>query len=453
MLVPCIMAFNNRSNELLTTNLLVLDESMSGWRPKTSKYGGLPNYTLEPRKPVPLGTMFRNGVDATHGILAYQDVVQFSEIQKQKDYRDEKSHLPNGVEINAHCAETLHQAEGVNVVEGGWVGSDDWSGSVMMAVELKKYLNLKSTFIIKNNSILYPTKALHGILRSHFGDKAAGHWIFMTTTIAGGKLMAILYAWSQRGVSYFLSTCGSTAPSSIMYQSNFEDEFGNVDFKVLPCPQVCHFLYEYLPPIDEHNKQHQSVPRLEKKWPAKDCWFCLLVTLTGVCVIDMHRLYRQPQKCHNQLLYGAIMEEDASVIHFSDLLCGNLQLRQRLRQPIRPFHQNVNESILTRILIDGNKNQATAKKSKEKGRTIGQPFTLNCLVCRKYLTVNSDTLYNQTCYCCKYCIMPLCNGRKERRCDIIGRELSCEEEHRLSCDTTLRCEGNITHAKWVRWLS
>jgi hypothetical protein len=34
--------------------------------------------------------------------------------------------------------------------------------------------------------------------------------------------------------------------------------------------------------------------------------------------------------------------------------------------------------------------------------------------------------------------------------DIIGRELSCEEEHRLSCDNTLRCEGKITHAKWVR---
>jgi hypothetical protein len=83
---------------------------MPGSRPKTSKYGGLPNYTLEPRKPVPLGTMFRNGV-ATNVILAYQDIVQFSEIQKQKDYHDEKSHLPNGIEINAHCAETICQAE------------------------------------------------------------------------------------------------------------------------------------------------------------------------------------------------------------------------------------------------------------------------------------------------------------------------------------------------------
>jgi hypothetical protein len=46
MFVPCIKAFNKQCNELLTTNLLVLDESMSGWRPNTSKYGGLPNYVL-----------------------------------------------------------------------------------------------------------------------------------------------------------------------------------------------------------------------------------------------------------------------------------------------------------------------------------------------------------------------------------------------------------------------
>jgi hypothetical protein len=159
----------------------------------------------------------------------------------------------------------LRQAEGANVVAGGWVGGDAWFSSVMSAVELKKRLNLNSTFIIKKNITFFPAKALHGILRSRFGDKTAGHWFLMTTTSAGVKLMAIVYAWSHRGMSYFLYTCGSTAPSSIMYQSNFEDEFGNVDFKILPRPQVCQFLYEYLPLIDENNKQRQSVLRLEKK--------------------------------------------------------------------------------------------------------------------------------------------------------------------------------------------
>ena len=56
--LPCISQYNKKRQMLIRVLLLVLDESMSGWRPKTSKLGGLPNYTLEPRKPVTLGTMF-----------------------------------------------------------------------------------------------------------------------------------------------------------------------------------------------------------------------------------------------------------------------------------------------------------------------------------------------------------------------------------------------------------
>ena len=38
--------------------VVILDKSMRGWRPKTSKTGGLPNIFCEPRKPVGFGTMF-----------------------------------------------------------------------------------------------------------------------------------------------------------------------------------------------------------------------------------------------------------------------------------------------------------------------------------------------------------------------------------------------------------
>ncbi len=61
----------------------MLDESMSGWRPKTSKLGGLPNITYEPRKPVLLGTQMKNGVECLSGVLAFQDVVMAPEIQKK----------------------------------------------------------------------------------------------------------------------------------------------------------------------------------------------------------------------------------------------------------------------------------------------------------------------------------------------------------------------------------
>lgn len=144
--------------------LLMLDESMSGWRPKTSKLGGLPNYTYEPRKPVPLGTMLKNDVECTTGCLLFQDVLQMREHQVRKDYFGMDSYLRDNGKINVHTAEVLRQVVGANITPGGWMGGDSWFGSVSSAVEVKCRLNVNSTWIIKQNNQFFPLKALHAIL-------------------------------------------------------------------------------------------------------------------------------------------------------------------------------------------------------------------------------------------------------------------------------------------------
>jgi hypothetical protein len=73
MFLPCIFSFNDRRQHLIKTVMLMLDESMSGWRPKTSKFGGLPNIIFEPHKPMPVGTMFWNGAECFSGVLVFQD--------------------------------------------------------------------------------------------------------------------------------------------------------------------------------------------------------------------------------------------------------------------------------------------------------------------------------------------------------------------------------------------
>ena len=85
MFLPCVYEFNDTRKLLVKSLMVMLDESMSGWRPKTSKLGGLPNISFEPRKPVPLGTMFRNGADCMSGVLVFQDVVQAPESQSKKN--------------------------------------------------------------------------------------------------------------------------------------------------------------------------------------------------------------------------------------------------------------------------------------------------------------------------------------------------------------------------------
>lgn len=55
--------------------MLILDKIMSGWRPKSSRLGGLPSYTFEPRKSTPLGTIIRNDVETVTRITVYQGIV------------------------------------------------------------------------------------------------------------------------------------------------------------------------------------------------------------------------------------------------------------------------------------------------------------------------------------------------------------------------------------------
>jgi hypothetical protein len=68
----------------------------------------------------------------------------------------------------------------------------------------------------------------------------------------------------------------------------FEDDWGCIQYKMLNRPQIAHFLYKYLPLIDEHNKQCQNLLNLERKWCTKDCWFWLVTTLVGMSMVDMH---------------------------------------------------------------------------------------------------------------------------------------------------------------------
>jgi hypothetical protein len=81
--LPCPKKLKDQHNNLMCTLLLVLNESILGWRPKTMKTGRLPKLTWEPRKLFTLGTVFRDGVEASTGILVYQSIIQHAEVMKQ----------------------------------------------------------------------------------------------------------------------------------------------------------------------------------------------------------------------------------------------------------------------------------------------------------------------------------------------------------------------------------
>ena len=75
----CFSSAVNEFNELRSELILssyqkIIDESMSAWRPRTSKNGGLPNVSYIVRKPEPLGTEFKSVCCQATGVLTYLEI-------------------------------------------------------------------------------------------------------------------------------------------------------------------------------------------------------------------------------------------------------------------------------------------------------------------------------------------------------------------------------------------
>ena len=100
------------------------------------------------------------------------------------------------------------------------------------------------------------------------------------------------HTWSQRNVSWFVSTCGSTNAHEEKYLTIFEDDWANVNYEEINRPSICHHFHEWLTMIDEHNRGRQNILDLENMWKTKDCWFHLNTTITGMSTVYCHRWIR-----------------------------------------------------------------------------------------------------------------------------------------------------------------
>ena len=430
---PFVNEYNLMRRKMTDVFYMVLDESMSGWRPKTTQTGGLPNITFEPRKPVNLGTMIKNGCECITGMMVYHDMVAGAQQQGSKKYCDMPSHLPRGELIQKHVAEVLRQAEGANVKRGGWIGGDAWFGSVNAAVELKCRLGINSTFIVKQNRNYCPIEVIRSVLLSRYPTRPAGHWAVMKTTISGIDLFLMAYGWSQKGIAFMISTCGTTVRHTVDYRSKFPDGFGNTDSRSYPRPSIAHFLYEFLPLIDEHNKARQNLLALELKWPTRCCWFCLMTTFIGMAVVDVQRWDRNKRR---SIPSSALSQNDdgdydddniGSIMMYADLIAKKLRDKtwgyRKCIQPTgrRGVHTDPDYvHPLVRYKKDG-------KLVNEKGKA----FQRYCYVCRLY----GDNLNTQ--WACRDCNMPLCNIARR------GEEWACFDEHKKSNDEHDGCHPSV----------
>ena len=385
--------------------------------------------------------MLRNAVEALTGVIVFQDIAQQPEKQHSKKYLGEQSCAPSKRGILAGEAEAMRQVEGSRLQRGGWVGGDAWFGSVSLLLLLFLYFGVFGTFVIKNNTHLFPKRQLCERLKAIGGGASpkAGTWTSCTREFELKKdasssavvvtVLCLAYAWSRKGVAYFVSSCGSTAPHASPYQSAYENEWGQVCTKDIPRPSICSFVYEYLPSIDEHNRQRQALLAIELAWPTTDCWMRLVQTIVGMCVVDFKRIMNRlhPER-----------HEKIDILTFADLLVGGMPILPSRLPEVTPSAFAPGDMLAAPGAVGANmpplvrikdKDGKTTKPVRQTGDSVrvragckvGPPVQGKCWVCKKYMPAGK---YTDTAFCCPRCKTPICKTMFD------GRDhASCYAEH------------------------
>jgi len=292
---PFLDAWNAKQKSLLSEfSIAIMDETFIAWCPKTTKLGGLPNYSYEPRKPKGLGTMLKDMAEAIIGLMLFMDPCMAPSVQDKKKFSNRLSQSPDAV-ANAvhapHVAEVLRQVyyAGLHKQKHRFCGGDAWFGSVAACLALKLEevededgnmvpLDIDSAFVVKNNTSCFPRGPLHSLLKARYPKRMMGHWVVFKATIKGVHFRAMAYAWSNNDIAYILSTFGNTSPCRDDYISNEANTAydGVNDTKTCPRPDIYDILFRLLPAIDGINNVRQYGLQLEGSWPTKSCWTKLL---------------------------------------------------------------------------------------------------------------------------------------------------------------------------------
>lgn len=427
---PLFVNLHGKRKDLLEgmVKLLIIDETIWEWKPKTSKHGGAFHLVFEPRKPKDMGIMNHDSIECSSNLMVYRDFVEAPEVQRQKKYSGQPSHLPCKTKIDQGTAVMCRQVEGSHLAKEGHALGDAYFGSVMCAVELKKLFGVESTFIVKGHTYLFPKSSLLAIMNARHKGKCVGNSVSMTITIAGVDLLASVYAWSKAGRAFLISSGASTAVAADPYTSHYEDEFGTVQKKEIPRPQVFDVYYAHNWKIDEFNRQRQGTIRLERSWPTQKVFFRMLTSVFSECLVDAHRIY----KAYDSDVYGKM-----GVIKFIDLLVGELPVKASRAGAAAGLTNGI-AGAAAKPLIATPSRKTVNKKRKLDGTGVGSSHQQSCHVCRRYYEK-----YRFTSYKCPECKTPLCFvDRRHGNGNETGfpkRFKTCYDEHLNSDMPGVRC--------------
>ena len=60
----------------------------------------------------------------------------------------------------------MRQLEGSYIPGGGWVGGEAWFGRINTSVVVYKNIKVYSTWVIKNNKVVFPMEVIYEIIKA-----------------------------------------------------------------------------------------------------------------------------------------------------------------------------------------------------------------------------------------------------------------------------------------------
>ena len=284
-----IRQFNeNRFCMVAASRVKVQDESMSAWKPRKDKTGGLPNISFIKRKPEPLGTEFKSAGCGQTGIMLSLEIQRGKhEIPKRSKYHQQfgatTSCAVRCTTDTSNCGQQQHDHR-PNIFYG-----DSWFASVKTADAI---VDFGHEFVgpVKTAHSLFPKDELESTMKDWPGGT---HLIMEGTSPSNNELLAIGYKYNSKKVLSFVATkdAGSTLPGD-PYRARFVGDDKNVRARRVERPQVISDYFKYSNVVDKHNHARQYELKLEKHWVTLNCYFRIITTIIGITVVDCWKCYR-----------------------------------------------------------------------------------------------------------------------------------------------------------------
>jgi hypothetical protein len=313
------VGFNdNRRQWIAASEVKVMDESMSAYRPQTSPKGNLPHLSFILRKPEPLGTELKTVACPATGVIIFAEIQEGAQAMKNKKF---------GEDFGGTAACTFRLAEGTSycglklpsrtdaMANGAteYFNGDSWFTSIPVAEGFAEK-GLEYVGAMKTNHKLFPKDKIEEKMQNW---PSGSHIVLECQTPKGHTLLAIGYKYNRKKTLCFLATknAGSTMPGN-PYEAKFPDSVGNVCVREVERPAVISEYFANSNCIDSHNHVRQGELMLEKRWVTRNGWFRLATTYIGMTVTDAWKLFKHG--------VADTRQTDITILQFADRMAADL---------------------------------------------------------------------------------------------------------------------------------